>query len=232
MATASRLLDRCLFHPWYSQTLLVSLFTPDGIACGAYAVAPYNRYNPKTMSILGLSAMDDPKTRSILGLSAMDGLKTRSILELSALESRKTRRVWVVSALESCKTRRVWVVSALRSCKTRRVWVLSAPESCKTRSILMVSVLRGWKTRQKRGIPEVGMPFSDRRDRPSLTDYLLEAYNWLSIMSRTGPRAPTRTILPSESTKKQAGTPIMPYTLLAMPWMPSGQRSCVQEGLS
>ena len=190
--------------------------------------------------------MDDPKTRSILGLSAMDGPKTRSILELSALESRKTRRVWVfsvlesrktrsilmVSALESCKTRRVWVVSTLRSCKTRRVWVVSALESCKTRSILMVSALRGWKTRQKKGIPEVGMPFSDRRDRPSLTDYLLEAYNWLSIMSRTGPRAPTRTILPSESTKKQAGTPIMPYTLLAMPWMPSGQRSCVQEGLS
>ena len=190
--------------------------------------------------------MDDIKTRSILGLSAMDDLKTRSILEISTLESRKTRRVWVLSALESrktrsilmlsalrsCKTRRVWVLSALESCKTRRVWVLSAPESCKTRSILMVSALRGWKTRQKKGIPEVGMPFSDRRDRPSLTDYLLEAYNWLSIMSRTGPRAPTRTILPSESTKKQAGTPIMPYTLLAMPWMPSGQRSCVQEGLS
>ncbi len=169
-------------------------------------------------SILGLFAMDDPKTRSILGLSTMDDPKTRSILELSALESRKTRRVWVVSALESRKTRSILMVSALRSCKTRRVWVVSA--------------LRGWKTRQKKGIPEVGMPFSDRRDRPSLTDYLLEAYNWLSIMSRTGPRAPTRTILPSESTKKQAGTPIMPYTLLAMPWMPSGQRSCVQEGLS
>ena len=169
-------------------------------------------------SILGLSAMDDPKTRSILGLSAMDDPKTRSILELSALRS--------------CKTRSVWVVSTLRSCKTRRIWVLSALESCKTRSILVLSALRGWKTRQKKGIPEVGMPFSDRRDRPSLTDYLLEAYNWLSIMSRTGPRAPTRMILPSESTKKQAGTPIMPYTLLAMPWMPSGQRSCVQEGLS
>ena len=176
--------------------------------------------------------MDGTKTRSILGLSAMDDPKTRSILGLFALESRKTRRVWVVSALESRKTRSIWVVSTLRSCKTRRIWVLSALESCKTRSILVLSALRGWKTRQKKGIPEVGMPFSDRRDRPSLTDYLLEAYNWLSIMSRTGPRAPTRTILPSESTKKQAGTPIMPYTLLAMPWMPSGQRSCVQEGLS
>ena len=176
--------------------------------------------------------MDDPKTRSILGLSAMDGLKTRTILELSALESRKTRRVWVVSAPESCKTRRVWVVSALESRKTRSILELSALESRKTRRVWVVSTLRGWKTRQKKGIPEVGMPFSDRRDRPSLTDYLLEAYNWLSIMSRTGPRAPTRTILPSESTKKQAGTPIMPYTLLAMPWMPSGQRSCVQEGLS
>ena len=176
--------------------------------------------------------MDDLKTRSILGLSAMDYPKTRSILEVSAMESCKTRSIWVLSAPESCKTRHVWVVSALRSCKTRRVWVVSALESRKTRSILMVSALRGWKTRQKKGIPEVGMPFSDRRDRPSLTDYLLEAYNWLSIMSRTGPRAPTRTILPSESTKKQAGTPIMPYTLLAMPWMPSGQRSCVQEGLS
>ena len=170
--------------------------------------------------------------RAILGLFAMDDPKTRSILVLSALRSCKTRRVWVVSALESRKTRRVWVVSALRSCKTRRVWVVSTLRSCKTRYILMVSALRGWKTRQKKGIPEVGMPFSDRRDRPSLTDYLLEAYNWLSIMSRTGPRAPTRTILPSESTKKQAGTPIIPYTLLAMPWMPSGQRSCVQEGLS
>ena len=188
--------------------------------------------DPKTRSILGLSAMDEPKTRSILGLSTMDYPKTRSILELSTLESRKTRRVWVVSALESCKTRSILELSTLRSCKTRRVWVLSALESCKMRSILMVSALRGWKTRQKKGILEVGMPFSDRRDRPSLTDYLLEAYNWLSIMSRTGPRAPTRTILPSESTKKQAGTPIMPYTLLAMPWMPSGQRSCVQEGLS
>ena len=176
--------------------------------------------------------MDDLKTRSILGLSAMDYPKTRSILEVSAMESCKTRSIWVLSAPESCKTRHVWVVSALRSCKTRRVWVVSALESRKTRSILMVSALRGWKTRQKKGILEVGMPFSDRRDRPSLTDYLLEAYNWLSIMSRTGPRAPTRTILPSESTKKQAGTPIMPYTLLAMPWMPSGQRSCVQEGLS
>ena len=138
----------------------------------------------------------------------------------------------MVSALESYKTRSIWVVSALESCKTRSILVLSALESCKTRSIWVLSALRGWKTRQKKGIPEVGMPFSDRRDRPSLTDYLLEAYNWLSIMSRTGPRAPTRTILPSESTKKQAGTPIMPYTLLAMPWMPSGQRSCVQEGLS
>ena len=187
---------------------------------------------PKTRSILGLSAMDDPKTRSILGLSAMDDPKTRSILVLSTLESRKTRRVWVFSALRSCKTRRVLVFSALRSCKTRRVLVLSALRSCKTRRVWVASALRGWKTRQKKGIPEVGMPFSDRRDRPSLTDYLLEAYNWLSIMSRTGPRAPTRTILPSESTKKQAGTPIMPYTLLAMPWMPSGQRSCVQEGLS
>ena len=170
----------------------------------------------------------------------------RSILELSTPESRKTRRVWVVSALRSCKTRRIWVLSALesrktrsilelsmlRSCKTRRVWVVSALESRKTRRVWVVFTLRSWKTRQKKGIPEVGMPFSDRRDRPSLTDYLLEAYNWLSIMSRTGPRAPTRTILPSESTKKQAGTPIMPYTLLAMPWMPSGQRSCVQEGLS
>ncbi len=174
--------------------------------------------DPKTRSILGLSVIDDSKTRSILDLSALESCKTRSILELSTLESRKTRRVWVVSALESRKTRRIWVVSALRSCKAR--------------SILELSALRGWKTRQKKGIPEVGMPFSDRRDRPSLTDYLLEAYNWLSIMSRTGPRAPTRTILPSESTKKQAGTPIMPYTLLAMPWMPSGQRSCVQEGLS
>ena len=172
----------------------------------------------KTRSILGLSAMDDPKTRSILGLSVMDDPKTRSILGLSALRSYKTRSILMLSALRSCKTRRVWVLSTLRSCKTR--------------SILMVSALRGWKTRQKKGIPKVGMPFSDRRDRPSLTDYLLEAYNWLSIMSRTGPRAPTRTILPSESTKKQAGTPIMPYTLLAMPWMPSGQRSCVQEGLS
>ena len=176
--------------------------------------------------------MDDLKTRSILEISTLESRKTRRVWVLSALESRKTRSILMLSALRSCKTRRVWVLSALESCKTRRVWVLSAPESCKTRSILMVSALRGWKTRQKKGIPEVGMPFSDRRDRPSLTDYLLEAYNWLSIMSRTGPRAPTRTILPSESTKKQAGTPIMPYTLLAMPWMPSGQRSCVQEGLS
>ena len=172
----------------------------------------------KTRSILGLSAMDDPKTRSILELSVMDDPKTRSILEISALESRKTRSILELSTLESRKTRRVWVVSALKSRKTRSIWVVSTLRSC--------------KTRQKKGIPEVGMPFSDRRDRPSLTDYLLEAYNWLSIMSRTGPRAPTRTILPSESTKKQAGTPIMPYTLLAMPWMPSGQRSCVQEGLS
>ena len=176
--------------------------------------------------------MDALKTRSILEISTLESRKTRRVWVLSALESRKTRSILMLSALRSCKTRRVWVLSALESCKTRRVWVLSAPESCKTRSILMVSALRGWKTRQKKGIPEVGMPFSDRRDRPSLTDYLLEAYNWLSIMSRTGPRAPTRTILPSESTKKQAGTPIMPYTLLAMPWMPSGQRSCVQEGLS
>ena len=174
--------------------------------------------DPKTRSILGLSVMDDPKTRSILGLSAMDDPKTRSILGLSTMDDPKTRSILGLSALRSCKTRCVWVVSAL--------------ESRKTRSILMVSALRGWKTRQKKGIPEVGMPFSDRRDRPSLTDYLLEAYNWLSIMSRTGPRASTRRILPSASTKKQAGTPIMPYTLLAMPWMPSGQRSCVQEGLS
>ena len=176
--------------------------------------------------------MDDPKTRSILEISALESRKTRSILELSALESRKTRSILMVSALESRKTRRVWVLSTLRGYKTRSILVLSALRGCKTRSILMVSALRGWKTRQKKDIPEVGMPFSDRRDRPSLTDYLLEAYNWLSIISRTGPRAPTRTILPSESTKKQAGTPIMPYTLLAMPWMPSGQRSCAQEGLS
>ena len=170
--------------------------------------------------------------RSILGLFAMDDPKMRSIWVLSTIESSKTRSIWVVSVLRSCKTRRVWVLSALESCKTRSILMVSTLRSYKTRSILMVSALRGWKTRQKKGIPEVGMPFSDRRDRPSLTDYLLEAYNWLSIMSRTGPRAPTRTILPSESTKKQAGTPIMPYTLLAMPWMPSGQRSCVQEGLS
>ena len=183
-------------------------------------------------SILGLSAMDGPKTRSILGLFAIDDPKTRRIWVLSTLRSYKTRSILELSALESRKTRFILMVSALRSCKTRRIWVLSTLRSCKTRSILMVSALRGWKTRQKKGIPEVGMPFSDRRDRPSLTDYLLEAYNWLSIMSRTGPRAPTRMILPSESTKKQAGTPIMPYTLLAMPWMPSGQRSCVQEGLS
>ena len=188
--------------------------------------------DPKTRSILGLSTLESRKTRFILVVSALESRKTRSILELSTLESRKTRSILMVSALESSKTRRVWVVSTLRSCKTRRVWVVSALRSCKTRSILVVSTLRSWKTRQKKGIPEVGMPYSDRRDRPSLTDYLLEAYNWLSIMSRTGPRAPTRTILPSESTKKQAGTPIMPYTLLAMPWMPSGQRSCVQEGLS
>ena len=44
----------------FSQTRLVSLFTPDGIVCGAYAIRPYNRYNPKTRSILGLSAMDVP----------------------------------------------------------------------------------------------------------------------------------------------------------------------------
>ena len=176
--------------------------------------------------------MDDPKTRSILGLFAMDGPKTRSILGLFAIDDPKTRRIWVLSTLRSYKTRSILELSALESRKTRFILMVSALRSCKMRSILMVSVLRSWKTRQKKGIPEVGMPFSDRRDRPSLTDYLLEAYNWLSIMSRTGPRAPTRTILPSESTKKQAGTPIMPYTLLAMPWMPSGQRSCVQEGLS
>ena len=183
-------------------------------------------------SILGLFAMDDPKTRSILVLSVLRSCKTRRIWVVSALESCKTRSILMVSALESRKTRRVCVVSALESRKTWRIWVLSALRSCKTRRVCVVSALRGWKARQKKGIPEVGMPFSDRRDRPSLTDYLLEAYNWLSIMSRTGPRAPTRMILPSESTKKQAGTPIMPYTLLAMPWMPSGQRSCVQEGLS
>ena len=173
---------------------------------------------PKTRSILDLSVADMPKTRSILDHSIVDMPKTRSILDLSVADMPKTRSILGLSVMDDPKT--------------RSILGLSVMDDPKTRSILMVSALRGWKTRQKKGIPEVGMPFSDRRDRPSLTDYLLEAYNWLSIMSRTGPRAPTRTILPSESTKKQAGTPIMPYTLLAMPWMPSGQRSCVQEGLS
>ena len=70
----------------FSQTRLVSLFTPDGGVCGAYAIRPYNGCNTKTRSILGLSAMDYPKTRSIFGLSTMDDPKTRSILGLFAMD--------------------------------------------------------------------------------------------------------------------------------------------------
>ena len=84
----------------------------------------------------------------------------------------------------------------------------------------------------KKGHPRDGDALHRPTGRDVFDVYLFDGYNSLTIISRTGPRASTLRILPSASTKKQAGTPIIPYTLLAIPWNPSGQRNCVHDGFS